>query len=179
METATTVQYVRRNPSCSCRMAWAVVICPKVLVPTVVPLGELKFTMLSAFEASARNSSLTRSLMGKLRKIAKSTFLYPGASRKFLGEFPSIGLPVVVGFFANAPVLNQQSCVPTGAVPPPGRLQLPERGSPINCARSLLVPSRLELTPFDTENGSPVCSRTIGEIDQPLMMLRITRLSPV
>src|SRR5436305_8732736 len=141
-------------------MAFAPLIWPKVFVPTVA-LGLLRFTILRAFDASARNSNLNLSVTGKFRKIARSTFLYPGPFRKFLGEFPTIGVPVTVPFLANAAVYNQQFTVPTGAVPPVGRVQVPWRGSPINCARSLLFPSRLESAPFDTENGSPVCSRTI------------------
>src|SRR5689334_1074978 len=152
-------------------MSPAPVITPKLpglagLLGAVAP-GELRFTKLNAFVASARNSRPYRSRTLNSRKIARSTVRKPGRSRRFLGELPSIGAPVTTAFRANAAMLNHSLA--------PGWERC---GSPTSCALSLFVPSRFASAPLLIVNGSPLCHRTIGETDQPFSTACTALLPP-
>src|SRR5215470_9765396 len=70
-------QKAKRRPNCNCRIGKAVVICPKVALPTVASGGFI-FGMLNVLVPSTRNCRAYRSKNLKSRKMARSTVLNPG-----------------------------------------------------------------------------------------------------
>jgi len=156
-------QKVSRKPNCNLRIELAEVITPKLV--EVAPEGTdapgcPRFTMLKILVPSARKRSLKRSLKLKSREMGQIDDRKLGPSRRLRGELPRWP-PGHDLFWTKAAVLN---------IAPPLDCLCGDRRS---TARVVGVPVELASTfPLVTVNGRPLRSLMIGEMLQPLRILR-------
>src|ERR1035438_8561320 len=145
----------------------AVVILPK-FAELSDAVGPLRFTRLNALVISPRAWTVKRSKKRKSRKMAMSTLREPGLERKLCGVLPSGPVNLLV----NAAVLNHMFAASE-------RERCGSRkGSPINCGRSVVLPSALVSAPVVMFNGVPLRSETMDDTVQPFNVYFRKALAP-